>query len=180
MANDFFKDLSETITKTAQGLSERVGGLYEEQKLRARISDEEKMVTKTMADIGQIMFDRYLAGNVEDEELTSLFEEIKEHMANIEDLKAESAGKKNQKICPNCKKAVDKTVCFCPFCGTEVPNPEPVEEEAEEIFEEAADAGEELTEQAGEVAEEVKEEVQEQVEAVRETLEDAIDSVTED
>lgn len=131
-ANEFLNELGETLSKTAQGLGERVGGIYETQRIRTRISSERRIVQKAMADIGAMIYAKYEEGETLNEEFESLCEEIKEHLNVIESLKEDEANKKGKKICPACKKAVDSYVSFCPFCGAAVPDPEPKEEAAEE------------------------------------------------
>ncbi len=140
-ANEFLNELGETLSKTAQGLGERVGGIYESQKIRNRISTEKRIVQKAMADIGAIIYAKFEDGEPLEEEFTSLCEEIREHLDVIDSLKEDAANKKGKKICPACKKAVDSYVSFCPFCGASVPDPEPQEEEAED-FEETEDSEE--------------------------------------
>ena len=138
----FFDELSETITKTAQGFSTRVGGMYESQKVVNKIGSEERMVKKLMADMGKIIYERFTAGEEVDEEMAPFCEQIGQHMEKIESLKTESLRRKGQKICPECGKTVESGFAFCPFCGASVPTPEP-EEIEEETEEEKAEAGEE-------------------------------------
>ena len=130
----FFDELSETITKTAQGFSTRVGGMYESQKVVNKIGSEERMVKKLMADMGKIIYERFTAGEEVDEEMAPFCEQIGQHMEKIESLKTESLRRKGQKICPECGKTVESGFAFCPFCGASVPTPEPeeIEEETEE------------------------------------------------
>lgn len=135
MAKDFFDELSGTLSKKAQSLTERVNSVYETQKLRSRIAGEERMAEKLMTDIGRIVYSRFLEGGEVDSDLVSLCEEIKGHEDAADELKADAAGKKGQKICPACKKEVDKYASFCPYCGTPVPDPEPEEEEEPEFEE---------------------------------------------
>ena len=73
-----------------------------------------------------------------DEELQNLCQEIRQHMDAITEYKNAAADLKGRKICPSCKRAVEKDVAFCPFCGTACPNPEPKEEVAAEATEEEA------------------------------------------
>ncbi|MBQ8305717.1 MAG: zinc ribbon domain-containing protein [Blautia sp.] len=174
MANDFFNDLSETLSKTAKGLSERMGSMYDAQKIRSKIAGEEKLINKALADIGQIVFDRFAEGGEVEEDIRALCEEICQHNESIESLKEEAAGKKGQKICPGCKKSVDKEVSFCPFCGTPVPDPEPpVEEEpeeAEEFFEDEQTAEEVAEEAVREAVEEGKAAAEEFADAVADAV----------
>ena len=46
MAKDFFGSLGETLTKTARELSDRAEEVYETQRLKNKISGEERQITK--------------------------------------------------------------------------------------------------------------------------------------
>lgn len=128
MGTEFFDELGETITRTAKELGERAEMLYESQKIRNKLSGEDRIIDKIMADLGNLIYKRYSNGEAMDEELGALCEEIDQHMQKIAEYKEAMANLKGQKICPGCQKAVDKEVAFCPFCGAACPMPEPEEE----------------------------------------------------
>ncbi len=132
MARNFFDELSDTISKTAQGFSTKVGGIYEAQKVTSKISGEERMIKKLMEDMGKILYERFKAGEETDEELSEICGKIGEHLEKIEELKGEALKKKGQKVCPACGKVLESNFPFCPFCGASVPVPEPEPEPEEE------------------------------------------------
>lgn len=184
MAKDFLDELS----KTAQSLTEKVSSVYESTKLRSKIAAEENEAEKLMAEIGKIIYARFAEGQETDSEFQELCEGILGHKKAVDELKAAAAGKKGLKICPACEKEIDKEAMFCPYCGTPVPNPEPVEEEdfvddAEDEFaeEDACEVTEtvEETEETEEAAEEPAEEPEKTDEAVCEPAEEAAESVFE-
>lgn len=129
MGNDFFDGLSETITRTAKEFGERAESLYEVQKLRSRISGEERLAEKARADLGNLVYQRYENGESVDGEIAALCEEITQHLEKIKELKQKAAGRRGQKICPSCHKAVDQEAAFCPYCGTPCPNSKRQEKE---------------------------------------------------
>ena len=136
MAKDFFDELGETISRRAQDLSEKVGSAYESQRVRGKISNEEHARVKLMTDMGRLIYTKFTEGKEVDSDLVSLCEEIRSHEQAIEELKESAAAKKGLKICPACKKEVSKNAAFCPYCGTQVPDPEPEpEKEPEEAVE---------------------------------------------
>ena len=53
MGADFFDGLGEALTKTAREIGERAEQIYEVQKLRNRISGEERMVDKILIRCGE-------------------------------------------------------------------------------------------------------------------------------
>lgn len=144
MAKEFFGELSETLTKTAKELSGRAEVIYERQKLRNKVSAEEKIINKALADIGKIIYKRYTSGEELDEDLKILCEQMDQHMVQVEKLKAAMADVKGCKVCPSCKETVDKSAAFCPNCGTACPTPESEAEagdvvDAEDIVVEVVD-----------------------------------------
>lgn len=124
MGTEFFDGLGETLSRTAKELGERAEQLYGVQKIRNKISGEERIVEKVMTDIGNLIYKRHEEGEALDGELSVLCEEIHQHMMKIREYKGEAAAIRGQKICPSCEKAVDKDVSFCPYCGAECPEEE--------------------------------------------------------
>lgn len=132
MGTDFFDGLGETLTRTARELGERAEQIYETQRIRNKISAEERIVDKLMADMGNLLYRRYKSGETVDGELSTFCEEIDQHFLKIKEYKSEAADLRGKKICPSCGKAVDKEVSFCPYCGAACPVPERTESEEEE------------------------------------------------
>lgn len=155
MGRDFFDGLGEAISKTARELGGRAENLYETQKMKNKISGEEKQIQKIMAELGRMLYKRYLDGVPVDEAQRILCEQIDQRMERIGHLKEGLAGVRGRKICPSCGSSVDGSAAFCPHCGAACPTRE-TEEEAgdvvEEPFEETAAQEEE---NGGEKAEEV-------------------------
>lgn len=144
MGTEFFDGLGETITRTAKELGERAEQIYETQKIRNKISGEERIIDKVMADIGNLIYKRHVNGEAMDSELSVLCEEIHQHILKIKEYRGAAADIKGQKLCPSCEKPVDKDVSFCPYCGAECPDPEkPQDEEPKEAVEDEPKDGEE-------------------------------------
>lgn len=59
MAKDFFGNLGQALSKTAKELSGRAEDVYETQRLKNKISAEERQIDKIMADLGKIVYQRY-------------------------------------------------------------------------------------------------------------------------
>ena len=158
MANKFFDGfmdgLGEKISKTAKELSGHAETLYEVQKLRSKIANESRAVDKLMADLGNIIYKQYIAGEELSEEQTALCERIDQHMQNIEKTSENMANMQGKKVCPTCQQKVAKNAAFCPNCGTACPiDVEPVDEEEiidmpeEESCPECEECAEECTEE---------------------------------
>ena len=180
--SSFWDDLGNTLTRKAKGLSSRAENLYEIQKIRNKLSAQERMTEKLMMDIGKMIYTRYEQGDAVDGETGAICEEISQHMLEADHYKDAIAASKGEKFCPACHKAVMREASFCPYCGAACPTAELEEkaadviEQADEELEEAAEA--EVTEVPETEAEADPEETVEASEVV-ETAETAEASETE-
>lgn len=142
MAKGFWDDLGSTLTRKAKGFSTKAENLYEIQKIRNKLSAQERMTEKLMMDIGRMIYARYEHGEAVDGEVGAICEEISQHMLEADHYRDAIAASKGEKFCPACHKAVMREASFCPYCGAACPTPEPeIEEKNSEVIEAA---GEEL------------------------------------
>ena len=145
--SSFWDDLGNTLTRKAKGLSSRAENLYEIQKIRNKLSAQERMTEKLMMDIGKMIYTRYEQGEAVDGETGAICEEISQHMLEADHYRDAIAASKGEKFCPACHKAVMREASFCPYCGAACPTAELEEkaadviEQADEELEEAAEAG---------------------------------------
>ena len=187
MAN-FWDDLGNTLTRKAKGLSSRAETLYEIQKIRNKLSAQERMTEKLMMDIGKLIYTRYEHGEAVDGEVGAICEEISQHMLEADHFRDAIAASKGEKFCPACHKAVMREASFCPYCGAACPTAE-LEEKATDVIEQAEeelkDAAEAEVTEAEEVTETVKtEEAAPEAEVSEETdtqevVEEAEETATE-
>lgn len=152
--SSFWDDLGNALTRKAKGLSSKAENLYEIQKIRNKLSAQERMTEKLMMDIGKMIYTRYEHGEAVDGEVGAICEEISQHMLEADHFRDAIAASKGEKFCPACHKAVMREASFCPYCGAACPTAELEEkatdviEQAEEELKDAADA--EVTEAAEE------------------------------
>ena len=133
MAKGFWDDLGNTLTRKAKGFSTKAENLYEIQKIRNKLSAQERMTEKLMMDIGRMIYARYERGEAVDGEVGAICEEISQHILEADHYRDAIAASKGEKFCPACHKAVMREASFCPYCGAACPTPEPeIEEPAEE------------------------------------------------
>ena len=187
MAN-FWDDLGNTLTRKAKGLSSRAENLYEIQKIRNKLSAQERMTEKLMMDIGKLIYTRYEHGEAVDGEVGAICEEISQHMLEADHFRDAIAASKGEKFCPACHKAVMREASFCPYCGAACPTAE-LEEKATDVIEQAEeelkDAAEAEVTEAEEVTETLKtEEAAPEAEVSEETdtqevVEEAEETATE-
>lgn len=133
MKKNFFDGLGDALSRTTKDLSKKAGQIYETQKIQTKIAGEEHMVEKLKEEIGSLIYERYQAGEELDEKLKAFCEEIDGHRNVIDGYKSAAADLKGCKICPSCKKPVDREVAFCPYCGAPCPSPEPERTEGEVV-----------------------------------------------
>lgn len=143
--SSFWDDLGNALTRKAKGLSSKAENLYEIQKIRNKLSAQERMTEKLMMDIGKMIYTRYEHGEAVDGEVGAICEEISQHMLEADHFRDAIAASKGEKFCPACHKAVMREASFCPYCGAACPTAE-LEEKATDVIEQA----EEVTEAAEE------------------------------
>lgn len=160
--SSFWDDLGNTLTRKAKGLSSRAENLYEIQKIRNKLSAQERMTEKLMMDIGKMIYTRYEQGEAVDGETGVICEEISQHMLEADHYKDAIAASKGEKFCPACHKAVMREASFCPYCGAACPTAE-LEEKAADVIEQADEELEEAAE--AEVTEVPETEAEENAEA---------------
>ena len=160
--SSFWDDLGNTMTRKAKGLSSRAENLYEIQKIRNKLSAQERMTEKLMMDIGKMIYTRYEQGEAVDGETGAICEEISQHMLEADHYRDAIAASKGEKFCPACHKAVMREASFCPYCGAACPTAE-LEEKAADVIEQADEELEEAAE--AEVTEVPETEAEENAEA---------------
>ena len=136
MARDFFDGLGDSISRKTRDLGKMAGQIYETQKIRSKVSSEEHMIAKLKADIGNYIYEKYQNGEEVEDALRGFCEEIQQHLEIIEGYRDTAAELKGQKICRSCGNSVDRSVSYCPYCGSPCPTPEPKEEPVAEPKEE--------------------------------------------
>ena len=160
--SSFWDDLGNTLTRKAKGLSSRAENLYEIQKIRNKLSAQERMTEKLMMDIGKMIYTRYEQGEAVDGETGAICEEISQHMLEADHYRDAIAASKGEKFCPACHKAVMREASFCPYCGAACPTAD-LEEKAADVIEQADEELEEAAE--AEVTEVPETEAEENAEA---------------
>ena len=161
MAKDFFGSLGETLTKTAKELSGRAEEVYETQRLKNKISGEERQIEKAMADLGRIIYKRYKKEIPVDDAQKALCEQIDQRMEQIEKYKTDISELKvkNKRFCQSCGSPLAKDDAFCSQCGAACPTVEPEEDAGDDVIEGTAEevAEETATEETDETVEEAAE-----------------------
>ena len=180
MAEDFFGDLSKSLSSAAQQAVDRTSTFFESQKMSVQIQTAQREIDKLYQKIGQAIFNQSKEdGFAASEDVQALIDEVSGQNDKIAGLKKAIAHIRGQKICPECGSAIDADHAFCPKCGApvpveEIPEADPVEEEiceCDPVKEEAEEAVGCACEKAEEAVEEISEEVADAIEEAKEALE---------
>jgi RNA polymerase subunit RPABC4/transcription elongation factor Spt4 len=115
---DFLKNVAKDVGKKS-------GKLVEGTKLTAKIASEESKMKKFFADLGEMVYNDYQAGESFSNKYDVLFSDINLVKKTIEDLRQEAADVKGVKTCSNCNAQIKQEARFCTNCGAPQDTPEP-------------------------------------------------------
>lgn len=167
---DKFEEISKSITNAAEKVTKKTEAFIEMQKLRGQIHSARRSVQRNYKDLGEIIFNRYAAGETVDEEIAIICEEISQIQADIGEYREDLARKKGCRVCASCDAEVPEDAMYCMKCGSMMP-----EEDNSQKNETDAAVTEEEAEAAAEV-EDIIEEAQEEAEV---SVEEIFDQETE-
>lgn len=174
---DFFENLRQTLTETAEVVGKKAEDLVEIQKLHSRIRTAQRNVETDYKKIGEIIYQRYIEGELPGQELELICEMIMEQQKEIAGCKEELASKRGQVVCAACGNGNPKDAAFCMHCGAVMPKmdeesvktgeaAETVEsevvQEAEKVADPAEEANEPEKENETEIASEIAAELEEE------------------
>lgn len=114
---DFLEALKDKISSTTRTVAQKSGAIVEITKLRARIAENEAEINKTLRRMGESLYEAYKTG---EESYTSIAEscaDIDAAYERIDELSARMQELRNVKICPVCKKEMDRDAVYCSICG---------------------------------------------------------------
>ena len=146
---DFFENLRQTLTETAEVVGKKAEDLVEIQKLHSRIRTAQRNVETDYKKIGEIIYQRYIEGELPGQELELICEMIMEQQKEIAGCKEELASKRGQVVCAACGNGNPKDAAFCMHCGAVMPK---MDEESVKTGEAADPAESEAVQEAEEVA----------------------------
>ena len=132
MNEDLFGSIKQTITETAGAVGKKTEEFVETQKMRNKMRTLQREIRNKYADLGEIVYQRYVDGDMTDEELTGHCEVVMGLQKELAECKESMAAKQGKNVCPACGISNPKDAVFCMYCGTELPGEE--EEKEEEWF----------------------------------------------
>ena len=122
----FFDKVKDLALSAAQTTSDKI----EVAKVSKDIRNEENKVREVLASIGKIIYGKYEAGIVKDEEVIALCKEVDDHMENIQVMREKALELKDKKSCVNCGKELNEEDMYCAACGSQQPSKADPEDEA--------------------------------------------------
>lgn len=129
---DFFDKLGKKASETYKVTAEKTGKIAKEAKIKLRIGELKANIADIYENIGEKVYEKHKAGRKTIEIKKDLNEEC-EKLDNMDEeiykLKQECLKLQDKKQCKSCKTEIEKSVKFCPNCGSE----QYIEEEIEEI-----------------------------------------------
>ena len=102
MNEDLFGSIKQTITETAGAVGKKTEEFVETQKMRNKVRTLQREIRKKYADVGEIVYKRYVDGDTMDEELTGHCEVVMGLQKELAECKESMAAKQGKNVCPAC------------------------------------------------------------------------------
>ena len=161
---EFLEDLGKRLGETAELVTNKAGEAIEIQRIKSQMRELARGNAVDLMDLGKAVYDRYLSGDVLDDDAKALCDAIKGRKESIAEYEKKIAKIRGAFECAGCGKMVSKDMAYCPYCGEKVPEQQETEECQDDVF-------------VDEYAEKVKEKVADTVETVAEKVDHAVDKV---
>ncbi|MEF9915885.1 MAG: zinc ribbon domain-containing protein [Lachnospiraceae bacterium] len=177
---DFFEDLGKKLSETAESVSKKTEEVVEIQKLKSQIRTMERNNDRDIFDLGKMVFERYNNGEIIDAESKALCEEIFNRDMAMDNYEDQIAQMRGLGMCPVCQSHIEKSMMYCPKCGSKLyeedPKEEAPKEEApkEEDPKETCDKGSEAENDIKEAVNDVKEAIREAKKAFTDEMHDIV------
>ncbi len=114
---EFFENLKAKLGETTRVVAKKSNELVEITKLRASLGETEAKLDKTLQLMGASLYEAYKTGAETYASLEENCEEVDALYARIAEIRARISTLKNTKVCPLCKKEMDRAAMFCSACG---------------------------------------------------------------
>jgi Zn finger protein HypA/HybF involved in hydrogenase expression len=115
-----FDDIRQKVKDVTRTAVKASSEFLEVTKINMAIKAEEDKIKAITFDIGKSVFDSYSDGKPVEEGLAEKCSEIALIQKDIEEMQQKVMQIKNVEKCPGCSAEVDKSMVFCPKCGTKV------------------------------------------------------------
>ncbi len=137
---DFFDKLGKKASEAYKVTADKTGKIAKETKIKLKIGELKTQINDIYEEIGKKVYEKHVR-----EEEICIKKDLEEQCTKIDVLSDEIDGLlkqclelKDKKQCQKCFKEIEKNAKYCPNCGAKQTE-EPVEEQSEEINEDAKD-----------------------------------------
>ena len=137
---DFFDKLGKKASEAYKVTADKTGKIAKETKIKLKIGELKTQINDIYEEIGKKVYEKHVR-----EEEICIKKDLEEQCTKIDVLSDEIDGLLKQcleltdkKQCQKCFKEIEKNAKYCPNCGAKQTE-EPVEEQSEEINEDAKD-----------------------------------------
>ena len=117
---DFFDDAVSKAKEVFGVAKRKTEDVVTTQKQKFDIASMENKLEKDYAMLGKLYFKAIGNDEIEDENVKSIVDAIKEKNQKIAEIKEELSAAKNKRICPKCMAEIDANAVFCSACGERV------------------------------------------------------------
>lgn len=114
------ENFSNALAETADVVVQKTEDGIEVQKIKSQIRVLERNNARDYQEIGKIIYDRFEKGELDDETIEKICENIKEREDSIEKQIKQMESVKGVSICRGCQEPVAVNAVYCPKCGAKV------------------------------------------------------------
>ena len=134
MASAFFekigsvaKNVTDKANDAFKSATDKANDALEINRINSKINGENQRISKLKMQLGEYIWTRFEAGDSFDENASELCNQIvasKENIAGFEEdiqrIKESNVAPNAPITCPSCGNTVDRSLKFCPTCGTQI------------------------------------------------------------
>ena len=116
----FFEDLTKRLGETAEFVGNKANEAMEVQRLKNQIRTLERNNEDDLAELGRVLYEKFLNGEELEAEEEALCEAIQDREESIEEYNEQIAELRGDTNCAACGKSIAKGMAYCPYCGEKV------------------------------------------------------------
>lgn len=116
----FFEDLTKRLGETAELVGNKANEAMEVQRLKNQIRTLERNNEDDLAELGRVLYEKFLNGEELEAEEEALCEAIQDREESIEEYNEQIVELRGDTNCAACGKSIAKGMAYCPYCGEKV------------------------------------------------------------
>ena len=120
MMKTFFEDLTKRLGETAELVGNKANEAMEVQRLKNQIRTLERNNEDDLAELGRVLYAKFLNGEELEAEEEALCEAIQDREESIEEYNEQIVELRGDTNCAACGKSIAKGMEYCTYCGEKV------------------------------------------------------------